>query len=171
MVGQVHDSKAAGDRSRRTGGCAVLARDGMPAGAGNKAKTSAGNTGNTGNSIAGLRGVRIIQAFRWIRRHPVCAGGAWRKSAETPGREFAPETVGIFLTSAGGQRQGAARKPSAEIAGNAEVPPLGRRAIAYLIPVVLNEVTSTSFGTSTVRNEHKGLAFAPAACPQSTVEA
>jgi hypothetical protein len=98
-------------------------------------------------------------------------GGNRRKLAETPGREFAPETVGIFLTSAGGQRQGAARKPSAEIAGNAEVPPLGRRAIAYLIPVVLNEVTSTSFWTSTVRNEHKGLAFAPAACPQSTVEA
>jgi hypothetical protein len=88
MVGQVHDSKAAGARSRRTGGCAVLARDGMPEGAGNKAKTSAGNTGNTGNSIVGLRGVRIIQAFRWIRRHPVCTGGAWRKPAEIGGNSW-----------------------------------------------------------------------------------
>ena len=139
MFGHVDGSMATAARSRLTGGRAVLAREGMPAMLATRRrrkqpKRSGGNTGNTGNPLP-QSGAPDSSTILGASVYPPAAGlrrMGWRKWAETGGnslQKICSRSCPYFYCLAFGVHSKSLIGVS--LAEIAEIPPFGRRAIAY----------------------------------------
>jgi hypothetical protein len=142
MFGHVDGSMATAARSRLTGGRAVLAREGMPAMLATRRcrkppERSGGNTGNTRNPLS-QSGAPDSSTITGASVYPPAAGlrrMGWRKWAETGGNSLqkicSRSCPYFYCLTFGGHSKSGGRKRLAENAENAEIPPFGRRAVAY----------------------------------------